>query len=201
MNALPKWLKIGHALGALLVFLAISCYSSGPPAPAGSLEVFNDGSLAMTELFVTPSTSSTWGVDQLAPNALLPGDTHPQGPLFPRNYDVKAFFSDGSSDEAFDVLVQDGFNTHVHLMNTGTGTVSVFNNSGLTIDGVYLTPASAGTWGPNQAGPPLLTGQTLDLTGIPPDTYDLRVTFSAGGSTDYLGITVASAAITPIQVN
>ena len=202
MAFLSKWRNLGHLVSVLLMALTLSCYvSNGHHSAEGSLQVFNDGNRTMLSLYVTPSTSSTWGVDQLAPNTLLPGSSITLTRLYPDAYDVQALFSDGSSDEVFDVSIQDGVNTTLSMMNTGNGAVAVFNNSGLTINGIYLTPQSASTWGPNQADQPLGNGATLTLTGISPDTYDMRVIFSNGGFRDYTAIYVTSGTITTIQVN
>lgn len=205
MAFLPKWRNLGLLASALLMALALACGGGGsnppPPPPEGSLRVRNDGNLTMWTLYVTPSTSSSWGVDQLAPSVLIPGDSLTLTRLSPNTYDVQARFSDGSLDKVFDVPIQDGVTTVLGMMNTGNGAVSVFNNSGLTINGIYLTLSSASTWGPNQADLPLYTGQSLTLTGVSPGTYDLRVTFSSGSPTDYRGFSVTSGGVTPIQVN
>jgi hypothetical protein len=99
------------------------------------------------------------------------------------------------------VLVQDGLGTTLGMVNTGNGAVAVFNNSGLTINGVYLTPSSATTFGPNQTDQPLFSGQTLTMTGIAPGSYDLRVIFANRGFADRLGIGVSPGIITTVQVN
>ena len=205
MVFLSKWRNLGHLFSVLLIALTLSSCGGGGgsgPAPEGSLQVFNDGNVTMLQLFVTPSTSSTWGVDQLAPKVLQPGVSITLTGLYPGTYDVLADFSDGSSDRVFDVLVQDGLNTPLGMMNTGNGAVAIYNNSGLTIYGVYLTRGNATTWGPNQTNQPLYTGpEPLTLTGVSPGTYDLRVTFSNGGFADYRSITVTPGTISTVQVN
>ena len=204
MAFLSRWRTMGRLVSVLLLALSFSCFGGGGgsnPPPEGSLQVFNGGNSTMLRLFVTPSTSSTWGVDQLAPSALLPGDSITLTRLLPDSYDVLADFSDGSSDQVFDVLIQDGINTTLSMVNTGNGAVDVFNNSGLTINGVYLTPANASTFGPNQTDQPLFSGQTLRLTGISPGIYDLRVIFFNGQFQDTTGRSVNSGTVTTIQVN
>ena len=201
MAFLPKWQNLGYLASTLLVLLTLACGGGSDRAPSGSLEVLNNGNLTMNQLFVTPSSRSTWGVDQLAPNTLLAGDSLTLTRMAPDSYDVQAFFADGSSDEVLDVWIQDGLNTTLGMMNTGNGAVAVFNNSGLTINGVYLTPGSASTWGPNQAQQPLGAGQTLTLTGVTPAAYDLRVILSDGTHVDNKGFDVTSGTVTTIQVN
>lgn len=208
MTFLSNWRNLGYLASVLLVALILSCGGGGggsnpppPPPPEGNLQIHNGGNLEMWNLHVTPSDSSSWGVDQLAPSSLIPGDSLTITSLYPDYYDLEAQFSDGSFDRVFDVRIQDGLTTTVTMMDTGNGSVSVFNNSGQTIDEIYLTPTSFSTWGPNQADQPLYDLQTLTLTGISPDTYDLRVIFSSGLAVDPPSFSVTSGTDTTIEVN
>lgn len=186
--------------GALLAALVLAC-GGRQRSLEGSLRVFNDGAVTMSQLYVTPSTSSTWGSDQLAPYPLQPADSITLTRLYPGTYDVRARFNDGSTDTVYDVRIHDGETTTLGMQNSGNGAVAVFNNTGLTITGVYLTPASSGTWGPNQTDLPLSPGQSLTLTGVAPDVYDLRVVFTTAATTDYKGFTVTAGTTSTIQVN
>jgi len=204
MAFLPNWRTLVGLAGVLLVVLLLACGGGGsnpPPPPEGSLRVYNGGNLAMWNLHVTPSASSSWGVDQLAPSSLIPGDSLTLTRLYPDTYDVEARFSDGSFDRVYDVRIQDGLTTVLTMMDTGNGAVAVFNNSGLTINGIYLTLASSVTWGPNQADQPLYDLQTLTLTGVSPGTYDMKVVFSNGSAVYPPLFSVTSGAVTTIQVN
>lgn len=204
MTFLFKLRTLGHLACALLFALVLSCGGGGsnpPPPPEGSLRIYNGGNLEMWNLHVTPSASSSWGVDQLAPNVLVPGDALTLTRLYPNTYDVEARFSDGSFDRVFDVQIQDGLTTSLTLMDTGNGAVAVYNNSGLTITEVYLTPVSFSTWGPNQTGQPLYDLQTLTLTGVSPGSYDLKVVFSSGVAVYPPSFSVTSGTVTTLQVN
>lgn len=204
MAFLSKWRVLGLLASVLLITLALACSGGGgnpPPPLEGRLQVFNDGNLTLRNLYVTPSNSSTWGVDQLAPSYLLPTESLTLTRLYPQTYDVQARFSDGSWDTVYDVRVQDGVTTVLGMKDTGNGAVAVINNSGFTIRGLYLTPANASTWGPNQADLPLYAGQSFTLTGVAPGTYDLRVVFSSGSLVDYKGFSVTSGTVFTIQVN
>lgn len=204
MAFFSKWVKIGSLTSAILVVLTLACGGGGGGrVPSGHLEVLNGGTSNMTGLFVTPSSSGTWGVDQLAPNDLLPGESLTLAGVDPGYYDVEAFYFDGSTDRVFDVLVQDGVTTTVTSMNSGNGSVVVANNTPLTITGVYLTQTTASTWGPNQTGgSSILPGGSLTLSGVSPDTYDLRVYFSNGTFQDAATpITVTPGSVNTIQFN
>lgn len=98
MAFLSNWRHVAHLASVLLIALVLSCSGGGsgsyspppPPPPEGNLQVFNDGNLAMWNLHVTPSASSSWGVDQLAPSILIPGDSLTLTHLYPDSYDVEA---------------------------------------------------------------------------------------------------------------
>lgn len=203
MAILSNWRSLRTLISVFLMALIFSCGGGGsnPAPPEGSLRVYNDGNLAMWNLHVTRSVSSTWGVDQLAPSTLLPGDSLTLTRLYPDTYDVEARFSDGSYDKVYDVQIQDGVTTALSMADTGNGVVDVFNNSGLTINGIYLTLSSASTWGPNQVDQPLHDLETLTLTGVSPGSYDLKVVFSNGVVVYPSVFTVTAGVITTIQVN
>jgi hypothetical protein len=201
MQFLTKWRALGLLASLFTLALGLACIRGGHHTSEGGMQVFNDGNVAMTQLFVTRTTSPTWGVDQLAPDTLNPGESLTLTRLNTDLYDVRAHFSDGSSDEVYDVLIVDGFDTPLSMRNSGNGAVAVFNNTGLALTGVYLTPASATTWGPNQTDQPVAPAQTLTLTGIAPATYDLRVVFTGGATADYKALAVTSGTTTHVQVN
>ena len=197
-----RWRCASLAACVLLLSLTVACLGGGRNHTAdGGIQVFNDGSVSMRHLYVTPSTNPNWGADQLAPDTLLPGDALTVTGLYPAFYDVRAEFADASSDEAFDVLVLDGYNATLSTTNTGRGAVSLVNHSGLTINAVYLTSARSSTWGPNQVDGPLAPGGTLVLTGLEPDTYDLQVVFAGGTTVDFHGIVVTSGTTASVPVN
>ena len=86
---------------------------SPSPAPipnTSTLEVTNSGSLAVFFLYVVPSTSPTWGVDQLGTEVILPGETFTlTGIPAPGQYDSLAEFSDGTQVVSFDNQIDPGF--------------------------------------------------------------------------------------------
>jgi hypothetical protein len=201
MAFFSRWLKLGSLAGALLMVLALACGGYNDYVPSGALTVTNNGTSTMTSLFVTPSSRSTWGVDQLAPAALAPGRSLTLTGMDPGLYDIQAIYADTSIDRVFDVQVVDQGNTLVSSMNSGTGTVVVSNASPLAITAVYLTPSSMNTWGPDQSGGAgIAPGSALSLTGISPDTYDLRVYFSDGSHQDANpSLTVQAGSSTTVQ--
>lgn len=193
MAFLRTWSRLGAWASLFLAVLLVSCGGAGSAyGPSGSLEVANGGDLPMVQLFVTPSGSGYWGLDQLGGVALLPGDTLTLDPLDPGPYDVQAVFSDGSVDNAYAVQVLDAFPATVTMVNPSAARVSIVNSSNRELAAVYLVPVAAGTWGPNQAARPVEPGGTLTLTGIAPGSYDLRIQFPDGTTRDVRNISVAA---------
>lgn len=204
MAFLSNWRTLGYLASVLLLALFLSCAGGGSnPSPPleGNLRVYNGGNLEMWNLHVTPSASSSWGAEQLAPSILIPGDSLTLTRFYPDTYDIEARFSDGSLDRVFDVIIQNGVTTVLTMMDSGNGAVAVFNNSGLTISGIYLTLTTSSTWGPNQVDQPLYDLQTLTLTGVSPGTYDLKVVFANGEVVYPPYFSVTSGTVITVQVN
>jgi hypothetical protein len=61
-----------------------------------------------------------------------------------------------------------------------TGALSVVNGSSYTISELYVSPASAATWGADQLSSSIAAGGSFTLTDIPPGTYDFRAVASDG---------------------
>lgn len=67
----------------------------------------------------------------------------------------------------------------------GTGDLTLYNNTSLTINAFYLTPVSEPTWGPNRLGAPVPSGTSYTLTGILSGAYDAKATIIGAFSTYY----------------
>jgi hypothetical protein len=81
--------------------------SAGKPVtPRGdpSFELVNDGTRQIREFFASPTSSDDWGEDRLGQDVVEPGDRLairlPNGPC---QYDLRAVWSNGRSDERRDV--------------------------------------------------------------------------------------------------
>ena len=85
--------------------------SPGPaPAPnTATLEVANQGTIAVFYLYVVPSWATTWGVDQLGTQVIMPGETFTLTDIpAPESYDSLAEFSDTTQVASFDNVVNPG---------------------------------------------------------------------------------------------
>lgn len=207
MSVLTAWIRtragaLGRRWGGLaalcLAVLTLACSGSVRYNPGGALEVINGGTRSMTQLYVTPSTSTDWGPNQLGSRPLAAGGGLVLSPMTPGYYDVQAVFTDGVTDTVNDVRILDASTASLTLTNVGA--VTVVNATSLWITGIYLVPSSATDWGTDQLNGTLLPGDSLQLTDVTAGTYDLRVVFLGGSTSDYLNVAVTPATTTPIQV-
>jgi hypothetical protein len=98
-------------------------------------------------------------------------------------YDFKAVASDGVTFwQTNSVAIAAGSQSTWTLQPPAVGALSTVNGTGYTITELYVSPAGAGTWGPNQLVSPIAPSGTFTLTGIPVGTYDFRAVASDGFS-------------------
>jgi hypothetical protein len=188
--------SLGRLAALLLAVLVLACggrYQSG-----GALQVVNAGTRNMVGLKITPSTSPTWGPEQLAPSVMVPGGWLTLAGMPPDFYDVQATFVDGVVDTVNDVRILDGATAVLSMTNVGA--VQVVNASGAWITAIYLVPHSATSWGSDQLLGVLYPGLPFTLTDVTAGTYDLEVVFLDGSHQDHLGFAVDPATTTTITI-
>ncbi|HEU4384319.1 MAG TPA: hypothetical protein VFR85_12580 [Anaeromyxobacteraceae bacterium] len=150
-----------------------------PPA-VGSLNVVNNTSYSITELYVSLAGSGTWGPNQLVPpQSIAPSGTFTLTAIPVGTYDFLAVAADGFSYWlTTSVSITDGGLATWTLQPPAVGSLLVVNNHCLAVTDLYLAPSGSPTWSPNQLlvpidppGPTTPAG-TFTLTGIPVGTYD-----------------------------
>jgi hypothetical protein len=153
-----------------------------PPPTVGSLSVVNSTSYTITQLFVAPASSGTWGTDQLS-STIAPGGSFTLTDIPPGTYDFKAIASDGTTfwqTNSVGITAGGTFTWTLQPPAPAVGSVSVVNSTSFTITQLYVSPASAGTWGPDQLTSTIAPGGSFTLTNIPPGTYDFKGIASDG---------------------
>jgi hypothetical protein len=147
----------------------------------------NSSSFTISELYVSPSSSGSWGPDQLT-STIAPGGTFTLTGITPGTYDLRAVASDGTTFwQSMAVSITAGGTFTWTLLNPVTGSLRVVNSSSISVFFLYVTPASlgctSGIWGTDQLGANTIApGASFTLTGITPGSYDLRATNSTGTS-------------------
>ncbi len=145
-------------------------------AQAGTLDIVNQSNSTICYVYVSPTTSAEWGDDQLgAGNVVAPGTTFTITNVPEGTYDLRADDCDNNPIvEEFGVVVTPAGITWT--ISGITSTLVVVNATSLEICYLYLSSSNSGDWGPDQLGTQTLpSGMRFTLTGLEPDSYDLRV--------------------------
>ncbi|HEC24278.1 MAG TPA: hypothetical protein ENI95_15325 [Chloroflexi bacterium] len=148
------------------------------PAPAGATMIIENASAqTVCYVYVSPTSSDTWGDDQLGPDTVIgSGERFTLTDIPPGTYDLRATDCDGNNlDLRFGVVIDaSGF---TWTIATSSVSLTLENQSGALLCFLYISPTTDDTWGLNQLpeGFRLSTGSTYTITGIPAGTYDLRV--------------------------
>jgi hypothetical protein len=141
----------------------------------GSLRVTNADTFTMTNLYIS-SSPDTWGPDLLRAD-VAPGGSVTIARLDPGTYDVKAVWSDGATYEELSLTVWADYTTTLSMLprSSTQGAMRITNGATAAMSELYVTLASAGTWGLDQLdGQGLASGSSLLLTQIDPGIYDIR---------------------------
>lgn len=169
-----------------------TCYCTLTPATTGTIRVTNaSGSYPMTELYISESSSPTWGSNQLT-SSLAPNSSLSFTGLAPGSWDVKGVWSNGGGYTQFSLQVTAGVITNVTMTPSTTGSVRVTNNTGYSITGVYISLASDPTWGSNRITTSIAPGSSQTFTGFAPGVYDIKVVLSNGTTLFSFGFTISA---------
>lgn len=85
------------------------------------------------------------------------------------------------------------FGAALAKMDSGSfGSVNIINNHGDSITGVYITPVTDLSWGPNLVTTPIPNGSSQLFTGFVPGMYDCKLVSSGGYSISSMGIAITA---------
>jgi hypothetical protein len=180
---------------AVLAATVVACGGGGkkkssPPAPTGAIELTNGSTHYLDELYVAPSTDTSWGGNQLA-SSIAPGGIVTVGGLGGGDWDLQAvsygtasvYFAEdyGETVVPNETLLLTVQNVHF------SGSMKVTNGGSGTLLGLYVVPAgTSGTygWGTSQMGAgTLAAGATYHLYNVPPGYYDIKCSWSGSSAT------------------
>jgi len=173
----------------------------------GSLQIVNSTSRTISEVYFSPTTSTTWGSDQLS-GTISSGSTWTLTDIPPDSYDLKVVFSDTSDLTGSQVIdysaatITAGGTVTITLTDSNIeGSLKITNSSSKTITEVNVSPTTSDTWGSDQLSGTISSGSTWTLTDIPPGNYDLRVIYSDSTSTTEMGVTITGNQIYPWTIS
>ncbi len=170
----------------------------------GSIKIANSTGQSINYAYVSPASSSTWGVDQLGSSTIASGSNFTLTNITAGSYDVKVVLADGSIKYQYGVSVSAGYITTVTFVTTvvTTGSLKISNLSGKTINYAYLSLASSSAWGVDQLGSSTIaSGSNYTLTSIPPGTYDFKAILADGTSRYSYGFIISAGSTRTVNVN
>lgn len=211
------FLKIRRSLGlavSIVTVLAIVAIfqncgkDSGPSstvpsaltASTATFRVLNNTGLPISEIYISPSSAPTWGSNLLTSPLANSGSQDFPG-FTPDSYDGLGVIV-GALSTYFGYSW--GISVNAGQTYTVTSTASAYSGSlkvqnispSRTITGVYVSPSSSPTWGPNQISTSISPGLSRSIIGILPGSYDLRITWNSGVDSIYTNMNIYSLTLT-----
>jgi hypothetical protein len=178
------------------------------------VEITNSTGFAMTDLRVSPASSTSWEENLLVKERIENGETRRvdltgyASPMF----DIRLTDTDGDTYTfmGVDVSARDLRVTLDDIDSSGGTTaassyyVDVTNQTGYTIMYLYVSPASASSWGNDVLGSSVIgNGGThrVDLSGHSSPMFDIRATDQDGDTYTFMGVDVSRRDITITLAN
>jgi hypothetical protein len=166
-----------------LLSAIVSCWSSNDGDPPwhlrGDLTFYNDTSLSISKLYLTPAYETEWGPNQLSSD-LLSGESYTITDIIPDLYDVKAVIIGNLSTYygyIYDIPIEARQIFDLHAYNSDfSGSLEIVNDTaGSYIEEIYVSPKGATSWGPNQITSSIAPGDFIHLYDLSPDSYDVKI--------------------------
>jgi hypothetical protein len=143
---------------------------------SASLTVYNNTSTTLCYMYISPTTSSSWGNDQLGSSTISAGGSHtfsvPAG-----SYDLKAEdCSHNTLSTQMGVYISGSTSWTVSGGGGGGGSASltVYNNTSSTLFYMYISPSTSSSWGDDQLGSSTIPAGGSYTFSVPAGTYDLK---------------------------
>jgi hypothetical protein len=149
-------------------------YGMGATGSA-SLEVVNNGSTSVCYVYISPTTSDSWGNDWLGSDTIAAGSSY----VFymdAGSYDLMATDCSGNTlDQQMGVDISGSMTWTIGQGGgTGGGTLTLTNNSGATVCYVYISPTTATEWGDDWLGTSTVASGSSYTFNVPAGSYDLK---------------------------
>ena len=152
--------------------------SAGGPGGTGiaSLTVYNLTGDSIWYIYISPSTSDSWGADWLGDEVLLDGDSITFY-LDEGMYDLAAEDSNGNIiAEEYEVYLSGDMDWTLSEESGGTSILTLVNNSGVDVCYVLISPSTSDSWGDDWLGADIIPAGDYYYFFVPTDEayYDLQ---------------------------
>lgn len=174
----------------------------GPTATTGALTTNNNSSVQIDGLWLSAASAGAYSKNLLS-SPIEPGSSRTISGIIPGMYDGRVGHRGVYSDYyafKFNIQIVAG-ETRITNVPTSAFSGTIRQNNGhssLSIAALYISKASANTWGNNVLSSPIAPGTYRDILGIPPGTYDLKCVWSDGYTVYGYNYTVESLTLTSI---
>lgn len=179
--------------------------SSNSPAPTstpstGTFTLLNQTGLPISLAYIAPDAATSWG-DNLLSAPLSDGASQSFTGYVPGTYDGQAVILGEYSiyyGYAQNMQVSAGQNYQVTSNATAySGSIRVLNNSTTrTIVGLYISPTTSTTWGPNQITSNIAPAGSIHFYDMPPGNYDIKAVWNTGSDSTYPNVNISYLTLT-----
>lgn len=170
------------------------------PTTTGSFQLSNQTGLPISLAYIAPDSASSWG-DNLLSTSLADGASQTFSGYTPGVYDGQAVIA-GAFSIYFGYVSNMTLSAGQTYSITSTpsaysGSIKVNNNSSTrTILGVYISPTTSTTWGPNQISSSIAPGGSIHFYDIIPANYDIKIVWNSGTDSTYPSVNVSYLTLT-----
>lgn len=160
-----------------------------PVNTEGWVYVNNVGEDDICYLYISPSSSDSWGNDRLGSSVLYSGSAINIVVDFGW-YDLKAEGCDGNLITELEVYVPQGgsysWTVAIDLFAPAGTTLTIENWLDDTVCYLYISPSTSSGWGNDWLGDDVLDPYESMTLSLNPDTYDMKITDCAGNEIEVL---------------
>jgi hypothetical protein len=148
--------------------------ASPTDAPGADLVIENTGNITVCYVFISLTTDTEWGPDQLGESDVIPsGSQFTITDIPPGSYDLRATDCEGN-DLALEYGVTFDATGYTWTIAASTQAVLVVNNqSSYTVCNIFISPVTADNWGPNVLEERIQPSQSVTFT-LPGGDWDFR---------------------------
>lgn len=193
----------------ILLGVVVSCGGGDdhgpPPYGPGDLTLYNDTSLPISELYLTPAIQPDWGPNQLI-SPLPSGSSYTIMGITPDIYDVKATIIGALSiyyGYIYDIPIVAWQTYLLYAYNSDfSGSLEIVNDTAdAYIEAIYVSPTGSDGWGPNQITSSIVPGDSIHLYDLPSDSYDVWIVWDTPPDSFYYSNIVSSLTLLTLYVN